>query len=141
MYTLKDLSMISGMTDRTLRTYLKMGVLIGEKKDGTWYFDDEQTCAFLENEYVKPSIKANRNAAIFNFLRSDMSKENTACVVLHLRNDDSKFVSDFFCNAVNKRHGISMTFDQNKGENKVVLVGDEDVVYSILAEYHALKGV
>lgn len=34
MYNIKDLSMISGMTDRTLITYLKMGVLAGEKREG-----------------------------------------------------------------------------------------------------------
>lgn len=41
MYTIKDLSMISGLTDRTLRTYLKMGVLVGEKADGSWRFSEE----------------------------------------------------------------------------------------------------
>lgn len=30
-----------------------------------------------------------------------------------------------------------MTFDDNKGENKIILAGDEKTVYSVLAEYHA----
>ena len=42
MYSIKDLTKISGFTDRTLRNYLKLGVLIGEKKDGQWYFNEEQ---------------------------------------------------------------------------------------------------
>lgn len=50
MYNLKELSMISGLTDRTLRNYLKMGILVGEKEYGTWNFTDEQVLAFLENE-------------------------------------------------------------------------------------------
>lgn len=139
MYNLKDLSLISGMTDRTLRTYLKLGMLSGEKTDGVWHFTEEQIQEFLENEYVRPAIKAKRNALIFDYLRADASKENTACIVLHLRGDDSKAVAKFFCEAVNKRRCLSMTFDENKGENKVILVGSEETVYDVLNEYHSSK--
>lgn len=90
---------------------------------------------------MKPSINANRNAAVFNYLRFDTSKENTACIVLRLRKENSKAVSDFFCNAVSKRHGLTMTFDKDKGENKVILVGEEKAVYSVLAEYYSAESV
>lgn len=122
-----------------LRNYLKTGILVAEKEEGTWSFTDEQVSAFLENEYVRPAIKAKRNAVLFDYLEFDPSSENTACIVLRLTKEDSGDVADFFCNAVTRRNGLTMTFDENKGENKVILVGDLGTVYSVIAEYHAVK--
>lgn len=139
MYTLKDLSMITGLTDRTLRNYLNEGILIGEKKDGAWMFTDEQIGDFLMHPFVKPAVKAKRNAILYDYLRADFSDKNTAGVILRLKEDCSKYVAEFFCDAVNKRQGLKMTFDHNNGENKVILVGDEETVYNVLAEYHAYK--
>lgn len=137
MYSIKDLTKISGLTDRTLRNYLKLGVLIGEKKDGQWYFNEEQIASFLECSYVKSAIQSKRNAILFDYLKANHKDENTACIVLHFPKEKSQEVTSFFCEAVNKHHGLQMTFDQNKGENKVILVGNEEVVYDVLAEYHA----
>lgn len=137
MYNLKDLSMITGLTDRTLRNYLNDGILHGEKQNGVWGFTEEQIGAFLEDPYVRPAIQAKRNAVLYDYLRSDLSDKNTACVVLRLREESSLSVAEFFCNAVNKRQGLKMTFDHNHGENKVILVGDEETVYEVLADYHA----
>lgn len=139
MYTLKDLTMITGLTDRTLRNYLSAGILEGEKVQGVWQFTEEQIEAFVTHEYVKPAITAKRNAVLYDYLRSDGNKKNTACVVLHLREESSVAVSDFFCKAVCERHGLKMTFDREKGANKVILVGEEETVFDVLAEYHGMK--
>lgn len=40
MYTLKQLALITGLTERTLRNYLRSELLTGEKRDGKWYFSD-----------------------------------------------------------------------------------------------------
>ena len=53
-YTLKDLSMICGLTDRTLRNYLKLGILTGEKQAGTWCFTEEHLDAFLKTTWQVP---------------------------------------------------------------------------------------
>ena len=139
MYSLKDLSMISGLTDRTLRNYLKTGVLTGEKRNGIWYFTEEQLQSFFDHEYVKPAIQAKQNAILFDYLKCDAEKKNTACIVLRLREDHSREVADFFCNAVNRRTGLTMKFDKSKGDNKVILSGTEETIYEILTEYHAMK--
>ena len=139
MYNLKDLSLITGLTERTLRNYLNTGILIGEKCDGAWRFTEEQIGDFLMNPYVKPAVKAKRNAILYDYLRTDLNENNTACVILRFKGDRSKLVAEFFCDAVNKRHGLKMTFDHNNGENKVILVGDEETVYDVLAEYRTYK--
>ena len=40
-YTIEDLAAFTGLTDRTLRSYLKDGRLTGKKEDGAWRFTPE----------------------------------------------------------------------------------------------------
>ena len=39
-YTLNEVAMMTGLNTRTLRNYLKMDVLKGEKIDGIWKFSE-----------------------------------------------------------------------------------------------------
>ena len=55
LYTLGHLVMFTGLTDRTLRSYIKLGFLEGEKINGLWHFTPEQVEKFIENEAVRPS--------------------------------------------------------------------------------------
>ena len=46
-YLINQLSLITGLTDRTLRNYISAGILEGEKVNGTWHFTIEQIEAFI----------------------------------------------------------------------------------------------
>ena len=139
MYTIKELSLMSGLTDRTLRNYLKLGFLKGEKKEGVWYFSVDQIEAFFTQDVVVAAMESNRKALVFDFLANDKKDKNAACIILDLPEDDSGRVSSFFCDAVSKRNGLTMTFTKKKHRNRVILVGDEDTVYDVISEYHATK--
>ena len=41
-YTIGQVVMMTGLTDRTIRNYLSLGFLEGEKPDGQWRFTAEQ---------------------------------------------------------------------------------------------------
>lgn len=138
MYSIKDLTLITGLTERTLRNYLKLGILVGKKNNGVWQFSEEEISAFLKSDYVKASININRNSIVLDCLKSKPN-ENTACIILHLPKENSRKVAAFFCEAVNKRNGLKMTFDVQGGTNKVILTGGEDTVYDVLREYHNSK--
>ena len=139
MYTIKELSLMSGLTDRTLRNYLKLGFLKGEKKEGVWYFSVDQIEAFFTQDVVVAAMESNRKALVFDFLANDKKNKNAACIILDLPEDDSGRVSSFFCDAVSKRNGLTMTFTKKKHRNRVILVGDENTVYDVISEYHATK--
>lgn len=102
MYTIKDLAIITRLSDRTLRNYLNLGVLNGEKKNGTWIFTPQQIQKFLENKMVKAATDAKRNALVFDFMANTWKKENAACMILDLQQDHSTSVMNFICEAVNK---------------------------------------
>ena len=40
-YTIGHITQCTGLTDRTIRTYISMGFLQGEKINGLWQFTDE----------------------------------------------------------------------------------------------------
>ena len=40
-YTINDIAMMTGLTTRTIRNYIKLGILNGEKEDGVWRFSAE----------------------------------------------------------------------------------------------------
>ena len=138
MYALSDLVLITGLTERTLRTHLKRGILEGQKEGRAWRFTKEQVMAFLEQPSVAQAIRSHQNGMICDFLNDTYAKEDCSLVVLHLPERRGAEVSAFFCQAVNKRHGIRMRYDSMRGLNRVILVGRADTVQEILDEYKAL---
>ena len=82
--TLAQLAAISMLTERTLRSYLKRGLLAGEKTPGGWRFTAEQTAAFLALPQVCSASKARRNAVAEDFIQRRMDTTGQLCAVLDL---------------------------------------------------------
>ncbi len=138
MYTIKDLTMMTGLTDRTLRTYLKTGVLEGTKEKDAWVFSEDQLDAFMKNEVAKAAIQAKKNAIVYDFMANTWKEENAACMVLDLPESNAQQVREFICEAVNKRSGMRMSFEHDKNKTRIILSGREQDVYEIMVEYHNL---
>ena len=82
--TLAQLAAISMLTERTLRSYLKRGLLAGEKTPGGWRFTAEQTVAFLALPQVRSASNARRNAVAEDFIQRRMDTTGQLCAVLDL---------------------------------------------------------
>ena len=81
-YTLNDIATMTRLTTRTLRNYLRMGLLAGEKVDGIWRFSEEQLWEFMDNPSVRQGMHAKQNAIVTDFLLMGGRKENRTCVIL-----------------------------------------------------------
>ena len=66
-YTINEVAMMTGLTTRTLRNYIKQDILKGEKTDGIWIFTAEEISDFISDPNVKPSIQAKKKSVIFDF--------------------------------------------------------------------------
>ncbi len=134
--TINDLAKMTGLTTRTLRTYLKMNILSGEKIDGEWKFSEEDVDSFLSDKMVKPSIQAKKNAIVYDFLREQKKTQNEICVILDVQDKDAKEISDFFCRQTNQASGTFRFSFEKEGNNiRVILRGMEEEVLRILKEY------
>ena len=81
-YTIQDIAVMTGLNERTIRSYLADGLLKGEKTDGAWRFTAEQFGDFLRQDMVRASVQAKANAVVYDFLITDRRKESAACLIL-----------------------------------------------------------
>lgn len=56
------------LSTRTIRNYIKLGLLDGNKINGYWQFTDDKITKFMNNDYVSQSLNAKRNVNVNIFL-------------------------------------------------------------------------
>ena len=81
-YTIQDIAGMTGLNERTIRSYLADGLLKGEKTDGAWRFTAEHFGDFLRQDMVRASVQAKANGVVYDFLMTDRRKESAACLIL-----------------------------------------------------------
>lgn len=138
MYTINDVATMTGLTTRTLRTYIKMGFLEGEKVEGIWQFSDEQLTAFFANSSVKSAILAKHNGAVFDFMASLKKDRDETCVIMDLAVSECKAreISKLFCEEIRTVQNIRYYYGWEKGNARIILTGDAAAVRTLMAAYH-----
>lgn len=139
--TLKELAMMTGLTTRTLRNYMRTHVLQGEKQEGIWTFTLEEVGAFFSDPGVKASIRAKRNAVVYDYLLDDHKTCNEICSILDFCVDDweAAKIAEFFGNAANQIEDAGIfRFSYDKSGNcvRVILKGSADLVMKIMNNYY-----
>lgn len=136
MYTIEQLSTLTGLTTRTLRNYLKADMLQGSKDTGIWQFTEEQVSQFVRHPAVAPSIQAKHHAIVYDFLARQDHSENEMCILLDrtLPEEEAKKLADFFCQAVSRRSHIRFAFSYESGKARYMLKGAEADVSQIMRE-------
>ena len=81
-YTIQDIAGMTGLNERTIRSYLADGLLKGEKTDGAWRFTAGQFGDFLRQDMIRASVQAKANGVVYDFLMTDRRKESAACLIL-----------------------------------------------------------
>lgn len=139
-YTINQVATMTGLTTRTVRNYLKMGLIGGEKINGVWQLSAEDFCDMLNNPAVKPSIKAKNNAVVYDFLADEKKKTNKICTVIDLNVDDGEAeeISQFFCDSVNNGNfeDIVFKFEKKDRNVRVILSGADEAVFEMLKRYY-----
>ena len=140
-YTINEISIMTGLTTRTIRNYLKSGLINGEKINGIWMFSHEDFSDMLVNPAIKPSIQAKNNAVVYDFLVDNKKKINKICTIIDLYIDDteSNETSELFCNTINslsETGELSFKFEKNGRNVRVILSGTEETVIDILNKYY-----
>lgn len=139
-YTLGHLTQFTGLTDRTLRTYLTNGILEGEKINGVWHFTDEQLDTFLHHPFVRPSILAKNNAIVSDFLQVPARAEDRACIILDLPGCDRAATAAFFCDAIcaGDFRDLRFAFD-GIDMPRVILSGPMEQVLALVNSYKSSR--
>ena len=134
--------MFTGLTDRTLRSYLKEGRLTGRKEDGAWRFTPEDLEKLLQDEGARQAVRANRNAIVYDFMLNGGGGEDACCAVrdIPVERDGEETLRVRLLERVN-REGGAVRFAYGYGEDRrgrgsarVILSGPTAAVRKILTE-------
>lgn len=141
-YSIEDLAVFTGLTDRTLRSYLKEGRLTGRKEDGAWRFTPEDLEKLLQDEGARQAVRANRNAIVYDFMLNGGGGEDACCAVrdIPVERDGEEALRVRLLERVN-REGGAVRFAYGYGEDRrgrgsarVILSGPTAAVRKILTE-------
>lgn len=140
-YSIEDLAVFTGLTDRTLRSYLKEGRLTGRKEGGAWRFTPEDLEKLLQDEGARQAVRANRNAIVYDFMLNG-GGEDACCAVrdIPVERDGEEALRVRLLERVN-REGGAVRFAYGYGEDRrgrgsarVILAGPTAAVRRILTE-------
>ncbi|HIQ61959.1 MAG: helix-turn-helix domain-containing protein [Christensenellales bacterium] len=140
MMTLRMLAECTGLTEKTLRNYMRMGLLRGEKSRGKWQFPPEALEALLTHPYTRPSIRRQGRILVEDFLQGARGGER-ACVVLDLclaAPEDGARLRRALVESVNRSvPPVRMVYEQDAAQARVFLSGDAQTVQACLAACRA----
>ncbi len=140
-YSLADLAAMSGLTDRTLRNYLKQGLLEGEKTDKGYRFTVHQIAGFFDHPAIVPALRAKKNGLVFDFLANRRKQQPAVCVVLDLPGTDG-LAAERFCRAFNQSDAderATFSLEHRKGCTRVILTGQPEVILPLAARFAGEK--
>ena len=138
LYLISHITLITGLSDRTIRNYIASGILKGEKINGIWHFTPEEVDAFIKNPAVRPSIVAKNNSVVYDFMLNDSKKEEETCVILDLPKCDIKETAEFFCCGISNGDykDINFSFDGNYKTPRIILRGKPSDVFGLIGDYY-----
>lgn len=138
-YTLANLAVFTGYTERSLRAYLKSGLLHGEKVNGKWRFTVEDYGAFLRNPAIRAAMLAKQNAQVLDYLADTKKNTEQSLVILDLQPEKCSRMTDFLCGAINSEPAFSdvkLNFQNHDGNARLVLSGDANNVRTLLQRFY-----
>ena len=136
-YSLNDLALMTGFTTRTLRNYIKQGLLNGEKQNGVWQFTADEIDRFFREPFVKEGLRIKQNSTIFDFMANRNKTQKRSCVILDIPSSVKKGneISAFFCDKINDVEDVMFNYSWDNGTCRVILTGAADSVAEVMKIY------
>lgn len=133
-YSINELSTISGFTTRSLRNFIQMEFLKGEKFNGEWRFSLEQIEDFFSHPNIKEGIKSKNNSVVYNHLLNKPQKDTICSIVdLNLTPNEIKTLSEKICQMINDSNAnVEFKFSADNGNVRIIIAGDKNFVKQIL---------
>jgi len=140
-YLITDIAEFTGLSTRTIRTYIKNGFLNGRKKDGTWIFNENEVATLLSEPFVSQSIQIKNDSIVKDFMNNKKKSKNSVCSIFdYLINSNEE--AELLCNKIiekidSKQYGkISFSFSYNNRTNvaRVIISGETKLILKMMEE-------
>lgn len=129
-YSIIEVAKMSGLTPRTIRNYLKDGLVHAVKENEKWVFTVDDFTDMLSNSFVSPAVKAKNNAPVFDFLADDKKQNDSVCMVIdRILNEEEtvQFISKV-CSLQAAAGDVEMRLEKKENNIRIVLTGPESAV-------------
>ncbi len=134
MYSLKDIIVLTNLSERTIRRYISEGKLEGTKVGGVWRFTEEQLDNFYGFKEAIKTIKREIGMEVTDFINmpNPKKKQTHTCLMIDLNIDEELMekVKYAILDECNKHTDMKMKFYTDKDNYRVLLIGSLDFITS-----------
>ncbi|HHY69020.1 MAG TPA: helix-turn-helix domain-containing protein [Firmicutes bacterium] len=136
LYTVKDVALMTGLTERTIRNYIKNGKLQGKKIGAQWRFTEDDIKKLFEDVTVTNNVTQNNHDRVFEFLKRD-PKPNTGAVIINVpvaaENELEAKVQEVI-ELVNRSENIEFSFQYLREARiaQFILIGNVNTIHQFM---------
>ncbi len=138
-YTIYEVAEMTMLSDRTIRNYIRRGLLKGKLEGGAWCFTEEELSEFLTEDYVKQAAVGKAEGIVARFLDEDKKSKDSLCTVYDMNISEAQ-EGKSLCEKLlleintdeNNRVTCSYRYDAKKGTARIILSGDAGKVWKLL---------
>lgn len=128
-FSLHELALCSGYSERMLRKYMKDGLLVGTLINRKWQFNEEQVTAFLDNPIIKDGLKIKQLASVVHFMNDYNESKNESCFIFDRKGsiDEIEIIKnkilEYFQENDNINGSFSYFYDDSKELGRFIFFG------------------
>lgn len=141
LYTVKDVALMTGLTERTIRNYIKDGRLKGKKIGVQWRFTEEDINRLFEDENISNNITENNHDNVLKFLKGKV-EPNTGAMVLNVpvtnKEELEKRVQKIL-EFINQSKNLKFSYQYFEKDSvaQFILIGN----IKVIKEFTSLRGI
>ena len=137
IYSIDDISKMTMLSTRTIRNYIKLGLLNGSKTNGYWQFTSDDISKFMNNDYVTQSLNTKRNSLIYDYILNDCKSINSVCSICDYpveNNVEAKSLYNKILKKINSNEYNNLKFSYNYSNNmvRIILIGDPNEINELI---------
>ena len=121
MFTVEDIAQMTSLTDRTIRNYLRTGLLKGRKIGGQWRFNMQDIKNFLDSGEVMSTISSEYKQDVLDFIdnvNTKISGDRQSCVIidLYISHDKANSINEKLCEltALDTMHQLRLCYEYSE---------------------------
>lgn len=123
LFTVEDIANMTSMSDRTIRNYLRNGLLKGRKIGGQWRFTMQDIKTFLDGGEAMKEMKKKQKQEILDFVdgvNSKLTGERQTCVIvdLYISQKDATGLNEKICDFIAENMFSNMRFDYDYSDEE-----------------------
>ena len=137
IYTLNEISEMTGTTIRTLRSDIQKGWLTGNMADGKWEFTEEDIDRYFSNSEIRKRIRVKGNVPAYDFLDALGCEKPEACIIYDVAGYETAeqknaLLFEQVKDITQGNCGYTYYFDEEKSCGRFVVLGSVQYVAKVI---------